>query len=280
MSYKKLAEDILQLVGGEENVSSLSHCVTRLRFILKDNKKADKHALEQLDILQVIESGGQYQVVIGTHVGDVYNEITKISNVGNGEVSKEENEDNKKGLGSKVFDIISGSFTPIIPAILGSGMIKALLTILTMLGWLSTESGTYFILSAASNAIFYFLPVILGISFGLKMGVNPYIAGAIGAALLEPNLTGLMQNGDTSSFLGIPVVLMSYSSTVFPVILAISGYALLDKLLKKVVHKYLQTVFCNRKVQRNAIKNAEVCHPFNSFSTMRGTVYSSRHEKR
>lgn len=244
MSYQALAKDILRLVGGEENVYSLSHCITRLRFILKDNKKADKKGLEQLDILQVIESGGQYQVVIGTHVGDVYKEIQEISNIGKGDASKEDvpEEQNKKGLGSKIFDIISGSFTPIIPAILGSGMIKALLTILTMVGWLSTESGTYLILSAASNAIFYFLPVILGISFGLKMGVNPYIAGAIGAALLEPNFTGLMQTGDVSSFLGIPVVLMNYSSTVFPVILAISGYTLLDKLLKKVVHKYLQTL--------------------------------------
>ena len=240
MSYKKLAENILQLVGGEENVISLSHCVTRLRFILKDSNKADKAKLEKLDILQVVESGGQFQVVIGMHVANVYNEIINISHLGTNSSESEEKGEKKK---SKVFDIISGSFTPIIPVILGSGMLKAFLSILSMLGWISSDSGTYHILSAASNAIFYFLPVILGITFGMKMGVNPYIAGAIGASLLEPNFTALLQNDATNSFLGIPVVLMDYSSSVFPVIGAVCAYAILERLLKRIIHKDLQILF-------------------------------------
>lgn len=240
MSYKKLAQDILHHVGGEDNVSGLTHCVTRLRFVLKDNQKANKQELEKLDILQVVEGAGQYQVVIGMHVSDVYKEITEISSLGS--LEQEETEKSGKQKKNKVFDIIQGSFSPIIPAILGSGMLKALLSILTMLGWISTTSGTYAILSAASNAVFYFLPIILGISFGLKLGVNPYVAGAIGAALLEPNFTSLLSNGEQSSFIGIPVVLMNYSSTVFPVILAISTYAIFDRFLKKIIHKDLQTL--------------------------------------
>ncbi|MGG4132280.1 beta-glucoside-specific PTS transporter subunit IIABC [Paenibacillus illinoisensis] len=246
MSYSKLADDIVRLVGGEKNVSSLSHCVTRLRFVLHDTKLANKEELEKLEVLQVVENAGQYQVVVGMHVSDVYKEIAKSTNIDSEENSEEKRkkttDKTKKKKKPKIFDIIQGSFTPIIPAILGSGMVKALLSILLLLDWISPESGTYLILSAASNAVFYFLPIILGITFGIKMGVNPYVAGTIGAALLEPNFTGLLQNGDTTSFLGVPVVLMSYSSTVFPVMLAVVSYAVLERLLKKIIHKDLQTL--------------------------------------
>lgn len=119
-------------------------------------------------------------------------------------------------------------------------MLKALLTVLTMVGWLSTESGTYFILSAAGNAVFYFLPIFLGITLATKLGANPYVGGAIGAALLEPSFAGLLDNiGDRSDFLGIPVLLMDYSSSVFPVFIAVCIYAALNNLLKKVIHRDL-----------------------------------------
>ncbi|WP_099225145.1 beta-glucoside-specific PTS transporter subunit IIABC [Listeria costaricensis] len=239
MSYKELAEKIVQHVGGKENVEKLSHCVTRLRFILKDEQKADQTALEKLDILQVVQSGGQYQVVIGTHVEQVYNEVIKLLDLTETEGSSQP----KKKLMTRVFDIIAGSFTPIIPAILGSGMLKALIQILVMFGLLSAESVTYAILSAASNAVFYFLPIILGVTFGKQMKVNPYIAAVIGAALLEPNYTNLLAEHTTTSFLGLPVVLMNYSSTVFPVILAVCLYVLVDKVLKKIIPKSLQTLF-------------------------------------
>ena len=110
-----------------------------------------------------------------------------------------------------------------------------------MLGWLSKESGTYAILSAAGHAIFYFFPVFLGITLAIKLGANPYVGGTIGAALLEPHFTGLVAEGVKNvDFLGIPVVLMSYSSTVFPILIAVSIYALLDKFLKKVIYKDIQ----------------------------------------
>ncbi len=240
MSNTKLANDIVDLVGKEENISSLVHCATRLRFKLNDSSKANKDALQNLDgVLSVVESGGQFQVVIGSHVPEVYKEINKIANIGSSEQAPANAP--KQGIGAQIFEVISRSFSPLIGALAGAGMLKAILTVLTMSGLLSTTSGTYSILSAAGNAVFYFLPILLGITISTKLGANPYVGGTIGAALLEPNFTGLMTDtSNVSSFIGIPVVLMDYSSTVFPVFIAICIYALLDKFLKKIIHKDLQ----------------------------------------
>ncbi|KAA9022281.1 glucose PTS transporter subunit IIA [Niallia endozanthoxylica] len=147
----------------------------------------------------------------------------------------------KETIMNKILGAISGSFAPILGVLAGSGLISALLSILLSLGWISPEGGTYAILSAAGHAIFYFFPVFLGITLATKLGANGYVGGAIGGALLEPHYTDLVaakaQNVD---FLGIPVILASYSSTVFPILIAVSIYAVLDKLLKKVILKDLQ----------------------------------------
>lgn len=241
MDHKKMGDDIVRLVGGEANINGLVHCATRLRFNLKDSKKAERETLEKHDgVITVVESGGQFQVVIGSHVAHVYAEIMKNRDFGGESSSTAETTGEKTSVLSKVFEIISGSFSPLIPAMAGSGMLKALLTVLTMLGWMSDTSDTYLILSAAGNAVFYFLPIFLGITLGMKLKANPYVAGVIGAALLEPNFTGLMDKGSDVSFLGIPVVMMNYSASVFPIFISISIYALLDKLLKKIILKDLQ----------------------------------------
>ncbi|MGG0509131.1 beta-glucoside-specific PTS transporter subunit IIABC [Priestia megaterium] len=238
MSYDKLAKDILQFVGGDQNVSSLVHCATRLRFKLNDNKKAQKTEIQNLNgILSVVESGGQFQVVVGSHVSNVYEEIIKIGNFGKNPSSKDEP---KGTIMSIIFETVSRSFSPLIGAFAGAGMLKAVLTVLVSLGWLSQKSGTYHILSAAGNAVFYFLPIMLGITLATKLGANPFVGGTIGAALLEPNLTGLLTEGKTTSFLSVPVVLMDYSSSVFPIFIAVSIYAILEKFLKKVIHKDVQ----------------------------------------
>ncbi|KIL45180.1 PTS beta-glucoside transporter subunit IIABC [Jeotgalibacillus soli] len=240
MSYTKLASDIIKNVGGEQNISSLVHCATRLRFKLKDRKKANKDVLQDMNgILSVVESGGQFQVVIGNHVNDVHKEIMNQVNLG--DTSDSSNESSEKvGILSKVFEVVSGSFSPLLGALAGAGMLKALLTVLTIFGWMSAESGTYFVLSAAGNAVFYFLPIFLGITVAIKLGANPYIGGTIGAALLEPNLTSLATAEGTQSFLGIPLVLMNYSSTVFPVFIAVLIYSMLERFLKKVIYKDVQ----------------------------------------
>jgi PTS system beta-glucosides-specific IIC component len=228
------------LVGGEQNIISVVHCATRLRFSLKDHSQADKKNLENSDgILSVVESGGQFQVVIGSHVSEVYKDVIKIANVGS--AAKNSSEKSKGSIAAKIFDVISGSFSPLFGALAGAGMLRALLAILTMTGVLSTESGTYSILLAAGNAIFFFLPIFLGITLASKLGANPYVGGMIGAALLDPNFTSLLENtGDITDFLGIPVVLMNYSSSVFPVFIAVSIYAVLDRFLRKIIHKDLQ----------------------------------------
>jgi len=241
MDHKKMGDDIVRLVGGEANINGLVHCATRLRFDLKDSKKAERETLEKHDgIITVVESGGQFQVVIGSNVAHVYAEIMKNRDFGGDSSSSAESTGKKTSLLSKVFEIISGSFSPLIPAMAGSGMLKALLTVLTMLGWMSDTSDTYLILSAAGNAVFYFLPIFLGITLGMKLKANPYVAGVIGAALMEPSFTGLMDKGSDVSFLGIPVVMMNYSASVFPIFISISIYAVLDKLLKKIILKDLQ----------------------------------------
>ncbi|PJN65999.1 PTS system beta-glucoside-specific EIIBCA component [Paenibacillus sp. GM1FR] len=241
MDHKKMGDDIVRLVGGEANINGLVHCATRLRFDLKDSKKAARETLEKHDgIITVVESGGQFQVVIGSNVAHVYAEIMKNRDFGGDSSSSAESSGEKTSLLSKVFEIISGSFSPLIPAMAGSGMLKALLTVLTMLGWMSDTSDTYLILSAAGNAVFYFLPIFLGITLGMKLKANPYVAGVIGAALMEPSFTGLMDKGSDVSFLGIPVVMMNYSASVFPIFISISIYAVLDKLLKKIILKDLQ----------------------------------------
>ncbi|WP_339299318.1 beta-glucoside-specific PTS transporter subunit IIABC [Paenibacillus sp. FSL R5-0623] len=241
MDHKKMGDDIVRLVGGEANINGLVHCATRLRFDLKDSKKAERETLEKHDgIITVVESGGQFQVVIGSNVAHVYAEIMKNRDFGGDSSSSAESTGEKTSLLSKVFEIISGSFSPLIPAMAGSGMLKALLTVLTMFGWMSDTSDTYLILSAAGNAVFYFLPIFLGITLGMKLKANPYVAGVIGAALMEPSFTGLMDKGSDVSFLGIPVVMMNYSASVFPIFISISIYAVLDKLLKKIILKDLQ----------------------------------------
>lgn len=238
MDYNSLAKKIIKLVGGEKNVGSVIHCATRLRFKLRNNKKANKIELEKIEgVLSVVESGGQYQVVIGSDVAEIYKEIMVISNFGTEMDSKVEG---KETVTAKIFGVISGSFSPLIPALAGSGMLKALLTVLTLTHLLSTNSGTYSILSAAGNAVFYFLPIFLGITCATKLEANPYVGGVIGAALLEPNLTAMLAVGQTTTFIGIPVVLMNYSSSVFPIFISVSIFAVFEKLLKKVIYKDVQ----------------------------------------
>ena len=243
MSYSGLAKTILQLVGGAENVDALVHCATRLRFTLHDNGVAKKSELQKLDgVLSVVESGGQFQVIVGSHVSHVYKELMSLLNGDSAAASSSvpRSESKAKGpLAARIFEVVSGSFSPLIGAMAGSGMIKALLAVLVMLKWIDPASSSYLVLAAAANSVFYFLPVLLGISAATKMGANGYVGGAIGAALLEPNFTGLI-GSHTATFFGIPVVAISYASTVFPVFIAVAILAVLEKFLKRVCPNNIQ----------------------------------------
>ncbi|MET1171627.1 beta-glucoside-specific PTS transporter subunit IIABC [Paenibacillus amylolyticus] len=240
MDHLKLAQNIVDRVGGKDNIQSLTHCATRLRFVLNDNRKADAEILENTaGILKVVESGGQFQVVVGNDVSEVYKHIVaegEFDGAGSGGSSEKE----KKSIRSAIFGLISGSLTPLIPVFAGAGLVKALLIVLERAGWIAVDSGTYAILAAAGNSIFYFLPILLGITIAKVLNVNSYVAAAIGAALMEPNFTALTAAGSTTHFLGIPVSLMNYASSVFPMFIAVSIYAVLEKFLKKIMHKNVQ----------------------------------------
>ncbi|MGW5956004.1 beta-glucoside-specific PTS transporter subunit IIABC [Bacillus mycoides] len=241
MKYEKLSKKIIQGIGGKENVKSVVHCATRLRFQLNNKTLLDKEKLEHLEgILSVVESTGQIQIVIGSNVADVYNDLVQVGNFNSGSVQSNNQPKEKVKLTAMIFELISGTFTPLLAPLAGAGMLKAILAVLVMFGVLSEKSGTYGILAAAGNAILYFLPVMIGITLAIKLGANGYMGGIIGASLLEPNFTSLMSNGDTTSFLGIPVLLMDYSSSIVPSFIAVLIYAQLEKFLKKVIHKDLQ----------------------------------------
>ncbi|HBF4081297.1 beta-glucoside-specific PTS transporter subunit IIABC [Clostridioides difficile] len=237
--YQDLAKKIVKEVGGVENVNSLFHCVTRLRFKLKDESLANKEVIKKISgVLTVVEGNGQFQVVVGNHVSDIFNTILNIYP----EIKSEKENNNDKGeektgnILTRMFNVMSSIFNPIIIALAGAGMIKALLVILTTYNFMSTESSTYSILSATGNSVFYYLPLFLAYSSAKTFRCNTFISLAIVGALMEPNFTGLMQNtGDVVSFFGIPVVLMGYSGTVIPAILTIYIYSHIEKLLKRFI---------------------------------------------
>ncbi len=247
--YRKLAEAIVTNVGGEENIVSLYHCITRLRFKLRDEQvaKANKDKIKNLQgVLSVVEANGQYQVVIGNEVADVYQTIMNQYQIKSalGSDNVEVAEPEAKATGNvfiRFFNVLSSIFNPIIIALAGAGMIKALLVVLTTYHVMSADGSTYKILSAAGNSVFYFLPLFLAISAARVFQANQFISLAIVAALLEPNLVGMItKNGVTVDFLGIPTVLMTYSSTVIPAIVSIYVYSKLEKLLKKFIPKSIE----------------------------------------
>ncbi len=244
MNNKELGNKIVDLVGGEDNINSLVHCATRLRFKLADRSKADKEALSETPgVLTVVEKGGQFQVVVGNNVGKVYTEIMENHHINSGEASPEKGSNGNTGIIAKVFEYISGTFSPLIPALAGAGMIKALLAVLTMLRWMDAEGTTYSVLNAASSGLFYFLPIFVGISAAKKLNVNPFVGGTIAAGLLDPNFTVLLDHSGDLSFMGIPFIATDYTSTVFPLLIAMAIYAPLERLAKKYTPDTIQLFF-------------------------------------
>ncbi|SCX86247.1 PTS system beta-glucoside-specific IIA component, Glc family /PTS system beta-glucoside-specific IIB component, Glc family /PTS system beta-glucoside-specific IIC component, Glc family [Paenibacillus polysaccharolyticus] len=244
MDKQQLSKDILKLVGGEENVDQVTHCMTRLRFNLNDNKKADKETLKNTPgVMGVMENGGQFQVIIGNDVPKVYNALvgnmSKGANAGSSTASTGPKQ--KRNPISALFDFISGVFTPILPAITGAGMIKGIVAILVAFGWLSDKSSTYVILSAIGDGAFYFLPIILAISAAKKLGSNMYIGAALAAGIMHPTITALLAEGN-SSFAGIKVVAATYSSTVIPIVIAIWIASYVEKAVDRITHSSVKLI--------------------------------------
>lgn len=234
MTNKQLAEEILQKVGGKKNINSYSHCSTRLRFDLKDKNSIDKAALERTDgVLQVMEVAGQTQVVIGSNVQYVYDELATLLPQGNS--SSEKSDSEKKGIWGSALELISSLFTPLIDVLIGAGILKGLLSILTATNLLTDASGTYQILNAAADSLYYFLPIVIAITCSKKLKTNMFVSVTIAGALLYPNLTALYDAGTAITFLGIPVHLTAFKSSVFPIIFAIVLLSFVEKGLKKIL---------------------------------------------
>jgi beta-glucoside PTS system EIICBA component len=174
MAYEQLATDIIKTAGGAENIASVVHCATRLRFKLNDNSKSDKDAAKALDgVIAAVESGGQYQVVIGNHVSQVFNAVKAATE---GTVSSEPIEKKEKeGVLSAFIDIVSGIFTPLLGIMAASGILKGILALAVAAGWMVPDSGTYQLLFAGSDALFYFFPIALGYTAGVKFKGNPFV---------------------------------------------------------------------------------------------------------
>ena len=240
--YNDLAQEVVNLVGGKENINTVYHCQTRLRFKLKDESKANQEALNNMDgVAKCLISGGVFQVVIGTHVKDVFEEVEKI--VGPLE-DKEQVQGEKKGILSVIIDFISGTFQPIIPALSGAGMVKAVLAILITFKIISTESQTYYILNFFADAVFYFLPMMLAYSEAQKLRCNPILAASVAGIMMHPNWNALVSAGKAVKlFEVIPFTLTTYTSTVIPIILVILVQSYVEKYLEKWIPQAVKLVF-------------------------------------
>ena len=257
--YNDLARDITKNVGGKENINGLTHCVTRLRFKLKDESKANDDVLKNMQgIVTVMKSGGQYQVVIGNHVQDVYNDVTTLIDVDNLNTSSEEKKSGK--LLDKAIDVVSGIFQPILGIMAACGMVKGLNALFVAMGLYSDTSGGYMMINAIGDALFTFLPLFLGYTSAKKFGLKPMIGLVVGAIMCYPGIQAssissgkdaiftLFQGTMFASpiyidFFGIPVISMDYTGTVIPVILAVYFAAKCEKLFNKFIPDLVKFFF-------------------------------------
>lgn len=249
MNNKDLAKNVLDLVGGEQNISGLTHCATRLRFVLKDDNKADLKALDQLEgVLKAQNSGGQVQIVIGAKVDAVYSEVKNLTSDKIGELMESTDSGPKKRRNpiNVVLETIAGIFTPVLPALVGCGMIKCLATVITAMGYLE-GSGFLTIINMIGDCIFYFMPFFLAVSAANRFKTNPYLAVALAAGLMHPTILNaaaqIAETGVNSiDFLGMPILLMKYSSSVIPIILAVWIMSYVYPIVNRVIPKFLQVL--------------------------------------
>lgn len=237
MKNKQLAESIIENVGGQENIVSLVHCATRLRFVLKDESKADAEIIKkQTGVITVVQSGGQFQVVIGNNVADVFNAIMDITSLNNTPAPQEAGP--KKGIVSRLIDLVSSIFIPVLVVLVAGGILKGIVSLLQVCDIVQEKTPTFTFLNAIADAPFYYLPIILGFSAVKKFGGNPYVGMAIGGALVYPDITEMLGKAIElqTEFFNIPIKLIPYKSSVFPVILAAWFYSLLERNFNKIMH--------------------------------------------
>lgn len=244
MENHELAKEILKNVGTESNISSLVHCVTRLRFKLVNNLKANKSNMEELEgVLSVVESGGQFQVVIGNTVGDVYKEIIKLTNIVDENKEIYEEVKDKSCIGHKALDLISAIFAPVLSILASVSILKGLLSIFVYLNYISTDSGTYHILHAVEDSALYFMPILIAFTAAKKFGASEFIALTLGSILVYPEIISLFNKNIAIDFLGVPIKGIDYSFTFIPIVIAVFILSKLEKLLNKIMNENLKLFF-------------------------------------
>lgn len=245
MDYKKIASDILDHVGGDDNVNDMVHCFTRLRFTLKDSKKADTDYIKQIEsVISVVESGGQYQVVLGNKVEPVYDAMIPMLNLEQTSTSPESEQGN---LGNKIISKVSAIFTPMIPAIAASGLLKGILAIAkfyaaSQLKLDITVDQTYIFLNGASDVIFYFMPIILAYASSKVFKANEYIAMVLGGTMCYPAIVALMTGESAVTMFGIGITKASYTSSVIPILIGVFILSYVERFLKRYVPEVLKII--------------------------------------
>lgn len=240
-NYGELARSLIGLVGGESNISNVTHCATRLRFNLKDESKADTNAIKGTKgVVGVVSSSGQYQVIIGAEVTMVYEKLTsQLHNIGAPAA------DGPKGsLVNRILDTITGIFTPVLPALTASGMLKAVLALLVAFKLVDNTSSTYQVINFMADATFYFLPVLLANSAAKKLGCNPFLAMMLGAMLIHPNFVNMVaaskETGDAITIFLLPIYNATYSSSVIPILLGVLLMSKVEPLATKYSPKAIR----------------------------------------
>ena len=244
MENKELAGKIVKLIGGTENISQSWHCITRLRFNLNDENQVKVDELKTLDgVLGAQFQSGQFQVIIGAKVAEVYEEIDHLAGHSSNNSAPVKNTSKMNPI-EVVFDVISGIFTPILPAIVGSGLIKGIMALFVSLGWLTETSSTYQVLQIFSNAVFYFLPFLIAYSAAKKFKTRESLALALAGILLYPTMIeGAAKGADPLNLLGLSIPLNNYTSSVLPIILGVLLLSFVDKWITKAIPKSLSIVF-------------------------------------
>ncbi|PRS78029.1 beta-glucoside-specific PTS transporter subunit IIABC [Bacillus pumilus] len=244
MENKELAQEIVNLIGGTENISQSWHCITRLRFNLNDESQVKVDELKTLyGVLGAQFQSGQFQVIIGAKVAEVYEKIDHLVGHSSNESAPVKNTSKMNPI-EVVFDVISGIFTPILPAIVGSGLIKGIMALFVSFGWLTETSSTYQVLQIFSNAVFYFLPFLIAYSAAKKFKTRESLALALAGILLYPAMIeGAAKGADPLSFLGLSIPLNNYTSSVLPIILGVLLLSFVDKWITKAIPKSLSIVF-------------------------------------
>ena len=240
--YSKSAEKLVQAMGGKDNITRVFHCMTRLRFYVKDKNKIDEAEIKKLsEISGVNWHQDQFQVIAGNEVNEMYAELVKMG-VPNDDADSSAKSTEKKGIGSAIIDSVTGCMTPMIPALTAAGMIKVVLTLLTTFNLVSDTSSTYQVISFIGDAAFYFMPFLIAANAAKVFNVNQSLALIIAGVFLHPNFTAMIESGDPITFFSIPVTPTTYSYSVIPVILMVWIMSYIVKLVDRITPRIVKLI--------------------------------------